>query len=91
MYMKRKIENKIKEKKQVKKQNSRADNSIVSGGIWPNFEPIQAVNHVILTCKNEDDPIKIKLLEWSQHFSHQYKSMGIFPDAQRQLNPQSVI
>ena len=29
-------------------------------------------------------------LEWPQHLSH-YKSMGIFQDAQGQLNPQSVI
>ena len=27
---------------------------------------------------------KMKVQEWSQHFSH-YKSMGIFPDAQGQL------
>ena len=33
---------------------------------------------------------KMKELEWSQHFSH-YKAMGIFPDAQGQLTPQSLI
>ena len=33
---------------------------------------------------------KMKELEWSQDFSH-YKSMGIFPDAQGQLTPQSLI
>ena len=33
---------------------------------------------------------KMKELECSQDFSH-YKSMGIFPDAQGQLNPQSLI
>ena len=33
---------------------------------------------------------KIKELEWSQHFSH-YKSMEIFPDAQEQLTPQSIV
>ena len=33
---------------------------------------------------------KIKELECSQDFSH-YKFMGIFPDAQGQLNPQSLI
>ena len=33
---------------------------------------------------------KMKELECSQDFSH-YKSMGIFPDAQRQLTPQSLI
>ena len=33
---------------------------------------------------------KMNELEWSQHFSH-YKSMGIFPDAQGQLTPQSLV
>ena len=34
--------------------------------------------------------LKMKALECSQDFSH-YKSMGIFPDAQRQLTPQSLV
>ena len=34
--------------------------------------------------------LKIKELECSQDLSH-YKSMGIFPDAQGQLTPQSLI
>ena len=33
---------------------------------------------------------KMKELECSQNFSH-YKSMGIFPDAQGQLTPQSLV
>ena len=33
---------------------------------------------------------KMKVLECSQDFSH-YKSMGIFPDAQGQLTPQSLV
>ena len=33
---------------------------------------------------------KMKELECSQGFSH-YKSMGIFPDAQGQLTPQSLV
>ena len=33
---------------------------------------------------------KMKLLWWSIHFSH-YKIMGIFPDAQGQLTPQSLV
>ena len=33
---------------------------------------------------------KMKALECSQDFSH-YKSMGIFPDAQGQLTPQSLV
>ena len=42
------------------------------------------------TCKNEDDRIKMKELECSQDFPH-CKSMGIFPDAQGQLTPQSLV
>ena len=34
--------------------------------------------------------LKMKVLECSQDFSH-YKSMGIFPDAQGQLTPQSRV
>ena len=34
--------------------------------------------------------LKMKALECSQDFSH-YKSMGIFPDAQWQLTPQSLV
>ena len=33
---------------------------------------------------------KMKELECSQDFSH-YKSLGIFPDAQGQLTPQSLV
>ena len=35
-----------------------------------------------LSCKNEEDQIKMKVLDCSQDFSH-YKSIGIFPDAQQ--------
>ena len=58
-------------------RRARADNSGVGGGIWPEFDLIQAFMHVLTTCKNEDDRIKMKELECSQDFSH-YKSMGIF-------------
>ena len=34
--------------------------------------------------------LKMKALEWSQHFFH-YKSMGIFPNAQGQLTPYCFI
>ena len=44
----------------------------------------------LATCKNEEDPSKMTALEWSQYFCH-YKSMGIFPDAQGQLTPQSKV
>ena len=33
---------------------------------------------------------KMKVLEWSQHFSH-YKSVGIFPGAQGQLTHKSLV
>ena len=33
---------------------------------------------------------KMKVLEWSQHFSH-CKSMGNFSEAQGQLTPQSMV
>ena len=56
----------------------------------PKFELIQAFMHVLVTYKNEKDPIKMKVLECSQDFSH-YRSMGIFPDAQGQLTPQYTV
>ena len=32
---------------------------------------------VLVTCKNEEDPIKMKVLEWSQHYSLIFRcSMG---------------
>ena len=44
----------------------------VGGGIWPNFELIQAFMHVLVTCKNEDDqfnqrtngPVNAHLIPW---------------------------
>ena len=37
---------------------SRAANSAFRGLIWPNFEPIQDFMVFLVTCKNEEDPIK---------------------------------
>ena len=37
---------------------SRAANSAVLGPIWPNFELVRDVIDVLVTCKNEEDPIK---------------------------------
>ena len=56
----------------------------------PKFELIQAFMHVLDTCKMKKIQLKMKALECSQDFSH-YKSMGIFPDAQGQLTPQSLV
>ena len=38
-------------------RRSRAANSVVSGHIWPKFEPIQDIMHVLITCKFEKDQI----------------------------------
>ena len=46
--------------------------------------------HVLVTCKKRMIDSKMKELECSQDFSH-YKSMGIFPDPQGQLTPQSLV
>ena len=43
-----------------------------------------------LTARMRMIDSKMKELECSQDFSH-YKSMGIFPDAQGQLTPQSLV
>ena len=56
----------------------------------PKFELIQAFIYVLVTCKNEEDQIEMKVLDCSQDFSH-YKSMGIFPDTQGQLTLQSTV
>ena len=39
-------------------RRSRAANSTVLGPIWPNFELVQDVMDVLVTCKYEEDPIK---------------------------------
>ena len=44
---------------------------------------------VLLSSKMKKIHPKMKVLEWFQHFSH-YKSMGIFPEAQGQLNHKSL-
>ena len=36
----------------------KAANSVVRGQIWPNFELMQALMYVIVTCKYKKDPIK---------------------------------
>ena len=44
---------------------------------------------VLVTCKNEEDPIKTKGARVLTKFSH-YKSKGIFSEAEGQLTPQSL-
>ena len=67
---------------------SKGANSIIGDGILTKFKLIKAFMVGFVTCKNDEDPLKMKALEWSQHFTH-YKSMGIFPASQGQLTPQS--
>ena len=45
---------------------------------------------VLLSARMKKIHPKLKVLEWSQHFSH-YKSIGIFPDAQGQLTNKSLV
>ena len=59
----------------------RAANSKIGDGIWQKFENIQTFIVFLVICKNEEDPFKMKVLEWSQHSSN-YKSVRIFLDVQ---------
>ena len=45
---------------------------------------------VLLPAKMMKIHLKMKALEWLQHFSHD-KSMGIFPDNQGHLTPQPLV
>ena len=45
---------------------------------------------VFLSARMKKTHPKMKVLEWSQHFSH-YKSMGIIPDTQGQLTHKSLV
>ena len=38
-------------------RRSKAANSVVGGQIWPKFELIQDIMHVLITCKFEKDRI----------------------------------
>ena len=55
----------------------------------PKFELIQAFMSSLL-ARMKKIKLKMKVQDCSQDFSH-YKSMGIFPDAQGQLTPQSLV
>ena len=43
-------------------RSSRAANSAVHGKIWPNSEFVRDFINVLITCNNQEDPIKIKAL-----------------------------
>ena len=56
----------------------------------PNSNPGEILWLVLLSVRTKKIHPKMKVLEWSQHFSH-YKSMGIFPDTQGQLTHKSLV
>ena len=56
----------------------------------PNSNLSELLRLVLLSANMKKIQLKMKVLEWSQHFSH-YKSMGIFPDAQGQLTQKSLV
>ena len=56
----------------------------------PNSNPYKLLWLVLLSARMKKIHPKMKVLEWSQHFSH-YKSMGIFPNAQGQLTHKSLV
>ena len=66
-------------------RRSRAANSEVSNGILPKFELIQAFIVVLVTCKNEEDPIK------NEGARVLTSLLFDFSDAQAQLTPKSVV
>ena len=60
-------------------RRSRAANSVVGGGIKPKFKIILAFMHILITRKNEDEPLKIE-------GSRVVTTLHIdFKDTQRQL------
>ena len=56
----------------------------------PNSNLSELLWLVLLSARMKKIHPKMKVQEWSQHFSH-YKSMGIFPDAQGQLTHKSLV
>ena len=66
-------------------RRSRAANSEFSGGILPKFELIQAFIVVLVTCKNEEEPIK------NEGTRVLTSLLFYFSDAQGQLTPNSAV
>ena len=55
-----------------------------------NSNPSKLLWLVLLSARMKKIHPKMKVLEWSKHFSN-YKSKGIFPDAQGQLTHKSLV
>ena len=66
-------------------RRSRAGYSPVHGRIWLNFELIQDLMIVLITCKNEEEPIKT---EGARAFTTLYID---FSDAHGQITPEPVV
>ena len=60
-----------------RRQRAGTCNSAVYGRISLNFKLIRDLMAVLVTCKNEEDPIRNVALESPQHLSH-FKPIGIF-------------
>ena len=72
-------------------RRSRATTSKVSGGILSKFELIEAFIIVLVTCKNEEDPIKNEGAKSVNKIVPIIKSTGVISDTQGQLTPQSLV
>ena len=55
-----------------------------------NSNPTKLLWLTLLPARTKEIHWKMKVLEWSQRFSH-YKSMGIFPNTQGQLTHKSFV
>ena len=55
----------------------KAANSVISRQIWPKFELIKVLMHVLITCKYQNDRIENNQEIVEIHFFH-YISMGVF-------------
>ena len=66
-------------------RHSRAANSTVRSPVWSKFELIPAFMEVLVTCKNEEDPIKSG---GTRVLTRLYVN---FSNTQGQLTPQSVV
>ena len=60
------------------------------GGCGLKIKLIQTFTSVFVTCKDDEDPSKMKVLERSQQISN-CKSMQVFYEAQGKLAPQSEV
>ena len=69
-------------------QGERTPKSVMES--CPNSNSSELLWLVLLSARMKKIHPIMKVLEWSQHFSH-YKSMGIFPDAQGQLTHKSLV